>query len=50
MNIDRMHISGTIAGARRSIRIVPEQLHGGVQNPRNAPRARAMPLSYIAEP
>ncbi|MGC5795616.1 hypothetical protein [Sphingomonas sp. NFX23] len=45
-----MNISATIAGVRRGISVVPQQLHGGVQHPGNAPWARAMPLSYIAEP
>ena len=50
MNIDRMHISGAIVGALRCISVVPEQRHGDVQHPGNAPWTRAMLLSYTAEP
>jgi len=50
VNIDRMHISSAIAGVRRGTSVVPKQRHGCVQHPGNAPWARAMLLSYIAEP
>ncbi|WP_156362400.1 hypothetical protein [Sphingomonas sp. Leaf208] len=48
--MDRMRVSGATADARRGTSDVAEQPQGGVQHPGNAPWARAMLLSYIAEP